>query len=963
MIWKEKEEGCSRRTFMKGAAATAAAVSLAGCSKSDDNETYEPGKAGNAPDLREVRKVYSACPVECLTHSLNCQLVGDEVVRVEPTRKPDDIYFTTACARGMSRMQFLTENRVLTPMKRIKKGTETSPLGVVLKNNAIDEWVSISWEQAIKEIGEKLKQLKADNEKGIMLWTGSGNMGPIVNTLLVNFFNHISPDRTSKLGNSCCAGVDAGMVPVYGKRGIDTRDTIRYSKCIINWGNNPAETSNTYWKFVIDAKLAGAKIITIDPRYSGSAEKSDMWVPIKPGTDVLFGIGMLRHIFQSDVTGGGDKTWIDTNMLKYRSNAPYLVDISKIVNKDGSLIEKAYNKLFEVSIKTVDVVGADGKTTQKKPLIWDGTAGVPAEENKGRGKNTQEPDLYYTNKTDKVTTVYQLMRALYAGDILTAGEGAVPEPLRTLHDPNYRDEAGTEGEVRYSSISDVTGASKATIEAVAEAYASSNNNYDSDGIPVRKSMIIENMGGGQRNEHAGHECAMHCILSVITGNVGGRGNGVDDTSGWSSAASGLQTGDIAAPGTAIPGLKNAKVTGTHDIPFGVLGRRALAAAKGRPFATYKKKDNNAAEDPVIKFWYLASSNLLTQFPNTDMLKEALRYSECVVTAKPTWSTDADYSDYYLPVTTPFEYDDIGAANRNKYIHLMEAGVKPYGQARSDMQILRDLAKVVFDDPEIIANFDHDDDYYPKAIVENDANNMKVNGLNSYEDLKAKKTVRPEAYPLPFVPLHNLEFKNDLNRAHIFIPDWNMDTGKVSDCKSNIDRSPNPARDLFRGPFPRYVPALQSHLAWLSDFPWLGKGKLSNVPLDIDQDYKDIRDKYPLCNVQFKTLRTVHASFTGLPWIREAFGDRGIVIMNTKDALEYGISDGDIVTVRSWIGAVERVAKVTDNIMKGVTAIENGWWDKFGKVSSSTVGVELPGALNNAHTHNNTLVKITKGGMN
>lgn len=956
MIWKEKEEGCSRRTFMKGAAATAAAVSLAGCSKSDDNETYEPGKAGNAPDLREVRKVYSSCPVECLTHSLNCQLVGDEIVRVEPTRKPDDIYFTTACARGMSRMQFLTENRALTPMKRIKKGTKTSPLGVVLKDNAIDEWVSISWEQAIKEIGEKLKKLKADNEKGIMLWTGSGNMGPIVNTLLVNFFNHISPDRTSKLGNSCCAGVDAGMVPVYGKRGIDTRDTIRYSKCIINWGNNPAETSNTYWKFVIDAKLAGAKIITIDPRYSGSAEKSDIWVPIKPGTDVLFGIGMLRHIFKEDETyktSGGQK-WIDIDMLKHRSNAPYLVDLTNIIGSDGSLKPKAYNELFNVSIKTTKV------NDKNVPFVRVGSENVPAEENKGRGKNTQEPNLYYTDMTAKVTTVYQLMRALYAGDILTAGDNAVPEPLRTLHDPNYVE----------NYIYTTTGAKDGMIEAVATAYASSNNNYDSDGIPVRKSMIIENMGGGQRNEHAGHECAMHCILSVITGNVGGRGNGVDDTSGWSSAASGLQTGDIAAPLTAIPGLKNAKVTGTHDIPFGTLGRRALAAAKGEPFATYKRKDNNDAKDPVIKFWYLASSNLLTQFPNTDMLKEALRYSECVVTAKPTWSTDADYSDYYLPVTTPFEYDDIGAANRNKYIHLMEAGVKPYGQARSDMQILRDLAKVVFDDPEIIANFDHDDDYYPKAIVENPANNMAVNGLNSYEDLKRDKTVRPKAYPLPFVPLHNLEFKNDLNRAHIFIPDWNMDDGKVSGCKSNINRSPNPARDLFRGPFPRYVPALQSHLAWLSDFQWTTwseeqtKSNLfDGIPADIDQDYGKIREEYPLCNVQFKTLRTVHASFTGLPWIREAFGDRGIVIMNTEDALEYGISDGDTVTVRSWIGAVERIAKVTDNIMKGVTAIENGWWDKFGKVSSSTVGVELPGALNNAHTHNNTLVKITKGGMN
>lgn len=940
MSWKELSEkakkGCSRRTFMKGTAAAAAAVTLAGCSKDDDDVSYLPGQAGNTPDLREVRKVYSTCPVECLTHSLNCQLVGDEVVRVEPTRKLDDIYFTTACARGMSRMQFLTENRALTPMKRIKMGTEVSPLGVQLKNNDVDQWVSISWQQAINEIGAKLRELREAGETGIMTWTGSGNMGPIVNTLIGNFFNHVSPNRTTKLGNSCCAGVDAGMIPVYGVRGIDTRDTIRDSKCIINWGNNPAETSNTYWKFVVDAKLAGAKVITIDPRYSGSAEKSDIWVPIKPGTDVLFGIGMLRHIFKSDASNNGTESWIDTKMLKHRSNAPYLIDISSITGVAGNLVEKAYNRLFEVKVM---------RDAEGNPLVWDTVTGreAAAEFNTGTDVQAQDPDLYYTNMANKVTTAYQLMRALYAGDVLDAGEGMIDTALSALHDPYYND----------TYIADTTGVDLSIIEEVAAAYA---------GSPGKKSMIIENMGGGQRTEGAGHECAMHCILSVVTGNVGGEGNGVDDTSGWGSAASGLQTGDIKAPGSSIPGLKNAAVTGTHDIPFGTLGRRALAAARGEPYDTYKPKPNNGAKDPHIKFWYLATSNLLTQFPNTDMIKEALRASECVVTAKPTWNTDADYSDYFLPVTTPFEYEDIGAANRNKYIQVMEPGVNPYGQARSDMQILRDLAKVVFDDPEVIANFDHEDGYYPKALVENPENNMAENGLASYEQLKSEKVFRPAAYPRPFVPLRKKEFKNALARAHIFIDDWNKDDGKVSGCKSNIDRSPNPARDLYRGPFPRYVPALQSHLNWLSDFPWQGAGQLSGVPKDMDQDYDAIRKSYPLCNVQFKVLRTVHASFTGLPWIREAFGERGVVLMHPTDASARGISDGDKVTVRSWIGAVERVARVTPLIMEGVTAIENGWWDKYGKVTSSTVGVELPGALNNAHTHNNTLVEITKGGM-
>lgn len=939
MNWKELSEevkkGCSRRTFMKGTATAAAAVTLAGCSDDDDEDDYVPGKSGNAPDLRTVRKVYSTCPVECLTHSLNCQLVGDEVVRVEPTRKDNDIYFTTACARGMSRMQFLTENRALTPMKRIKKGTKTSKLGVVLKDNSVDQWVSISWQQAISELGAKLKELKEAGETGIMTWTGSGNMGPIVNNLIGNFFNHINPNRTAKLGNSCCAGVDAGMTPVYGVRSIDTRDTIRYSKCIINWGNNPAETSNTYWKYVVDAKLAGAKVITIDPRYCGSAEKSDIWVQIMPGTDVLFGIGIMRHIFANDLSNDGANEWLDIETIKHRSDAAYLIDISAITDGAGNLKPKAYNELYKVTYK-------DGK-----PQVYNDLTGAieDAEKNNGEGAaQFQDPNIYYTDMVNNVTTAYQLMRALYAGDLLTAGDGAVDPALAALHDPNYVD----------SYIEKVTGTTMDLVEQVAEAYANSG----------KKSMIIQNMGGGQRVESAGHECALQCILSVITGNVGGLGNGVDDTSGWGSAASGLQSGDIKAPGTSMRLNTKFKVEGTHDIPFGILGRRALAAANGEPYDTWIKKPNNADKDPFIKFWWIASSNLLTQFPNTDMLKEALNAAECVVTVKPTWNTDADFADYFLPVTTPFEYADIGAHNRNKYIQVMEAGVKPYGQAVTDRWILHELAKIVFDDPEIIENFAHDDEWYPREIIENPANNMAENGIPNFEYLKEHKTIRPKAYPLPFIPLHKKEFKTaeGLARAHMFVSDWNTDGGKVKNCKTNIDRSPNPARDLFRGPFPRHVPALQSKMPFLDDFPYAGPGSMPNAAKDMDVDYQDIRNKYPLCNLQFKVLRTVHASFTGLPWIREAFGEKGIVLIHPEDALERGISDGDLVTVRSWSGAVERYAKVSNFIMKGVTGIENGWWDKYGKVTSSTVGVELPGALNNAHTHNNTLVEITKGGM-
>lgn len=948
------ETKLTRRGFVQAFSAVTAMSAMAGCSSSDDDEVYSKNMTNpdTAPDLRQVRKVYSTCPVECLTHSLNCQVVGDHVVRVEPTKMKNDLYFTTACGRGMSRMQFLTENRAATPMKRIKKGTETSPLGVVLKNNSIDEWVSISWEQALTEIAAKFTEVIAANEtEKIMVNTGSGNMGPILGGVVESFFAVAAPNRTAYMGNFCCAGTDDGMIPTFGTRTVDTRDTIRDSKCIVSWGNNIADTSNTYWKYVVDAKLAGAKLIAVDPRYSKTAEQADQWVRLYPGTDTLFAIGAIREILRQDKSGLGIENWIDGYFIKHRTNSAYLIDVTNVQDDAGNTVDltnpldKPWNKLYKLKYYTLN----------GKACVYDEVTGsiVNAEKNKGKNNTpTQEPDLYYSGATPdgkNVVTAFQLMRALYAGDILQSvvdgvDTRALPADYYNLHDPFYTDSniVYTTGIDNYQTVKDFT-----------VAYCESG----------QKSMIIQNMGGGSRTENGGHMCALQCILSLLTGNIGGEGNGVDDTGGYANQAGTQSDAQYPVIGTSGRYLSNANVPAgsPNYIPFGILGRCIMDANNGNAQPSFI---NPAKKDSQIKIWWISTLSLLTQFPNTDALKAALCSTEMVVAAKPTWNTDAEFADYILPVTTPFEYEDLGAGNRNKYVFVMEPGVKPYGQARSDMQILRDLAKKVFTDKTQIDAFDHDDSYYVEDLLTNPSNNFAANGITDYDTLKREKAVRPKYLGKKWVPLYLHEFNGGQSidgRAKIFVTDWQYPSADPNFTPSELTanattfpfifKSPNPARDLFRGPFPRYIPAMESHLAPLPDFPILSGSEFSNY-----------RTEYKLNCVQYKTPRSVHASFTGLPWIREAFGEKGIVLLNPADAITFGVSNGETVTVKSHTGAVQRVAKVTDFIMKGVCGIENSLWDKYGPVSSSTVGAEMPGPLSNGHTHNNTLVTILKGGM-
>lgn len=50
---------------------------------------------------------------------------------------------------------------------------------------------------------------------------------------------------------------------------------------------------------VVDMKKRGGKLVVVDPRFSNSAAKADVWVPARPGTDGALALGMAVHILKS----------------------------------------------------------------------------------------------------------------------------------------------------------------------------------------------------------------------------------------------------------------------------------------------------------------------------------------------------------------------------------------------------------------------------------------------------------------------------------------------------------------------------------------------------------------------------------------------------------------------------------------------------------------------------------------
>ncbi len=176
--------------------------------------------------------------------------------------------------------------RVLTPLRRVgAKGLE--------------QFSPISWDEALEIIAEKYREIAAseDGPQAILPYSYAGTMGKIQGESLDRrFFHRLG---ASLLDRTICATAGgAGCVFTLGaKLGTDP-EAFADSRLIINWGSNTAVTNSHLWVRMIEARKRGAKIITIDPYRSRTAERSDWHLAPKVGTDAALALGIMHILFR-----------------------------------------------------------------------------------------------------------------------------------------------------------------------------------------------------------------------------------------------------------------------------------------------------------------------------------------------------------------------------------------------------------------------------------------------------------------------------------------------------------------------------------------------------------------------------------------------------------------------------------------------------------------------------------------
>mgnify|MGYP001822907469 CR=1 FL=1 len=95
---------------------------------------------------------------------------------------------------------------------------------------------------------------------------------------------------------------------------------IKNSDCILIMGSNAAENHPISFKFVTEAQARGTRLISVDPRFTRTSSKADIYAPIRSGTDIAFLGGMIKYLL--------DNNLYHKEYVQHYTNAPFLVSNS-----------------------------------------------------------------------------------------------------------------------------------------------------------------------------------------------------------------------------------------------------------------------------------------------------------------------------------------------------------------------------------------------------------------------------------------------------------------------------------------------------------------------------------------------------------------------------------------------------------------------------------------------------------
>lgn len=149
---------------------------------------------------------------------------------------------------------------------------------------------------------------------------------------------------------------------------------LQHADVLMVIGANPAENHPISFRWIGKAKEKGAKLISVDPRYTRTSQMSDIYGQLRSGTDIAFIGGMIHYVLENNLY---HKEYVDAY-----TNASFIID-------DNYSFEDGIFNSYDEATRSYDKTKWDFKRDEEGNIVKDPTLKNPR-------------------------TVYQLMKKHYA---------------------------------------------------------------------------------------------------------------------------------------------------------------------------------------------------------------------------------------------------------------------------------------------------------------------------------------------------------------------------------------------------------------------------------------------------------------------------------------------------------------------------------------------------------------------
>lgn len=154
----------------------------------------------------------------------------------------------------------------------------------------------ITWDEALDTIAARLKSIAAEyGPEAVLPYSYAGTMGLLnFGGMDRRFFHRLGASRLDR--TICSTAGMAGMTEALGVRYSTEPEQFRHARLILAWGANILGTNVHLWPFIMEARRAGARFYTIDPRRNRTGLASDRHYFIHPGSDTALALAMMHVI-------------------------------------------------------------------------------------------------------------------------------------------------------------------------------------------------------------------------------------------------------------------------------------------------------------------------------------------------------------------------------------------------------------------------------------------------------------------------------------------------------------------------------------------------------------------------------------------------------------------------------------------------------------------------------------------